>query len=329
MVNHNKRSIDMNKISKLSKDFIISNPSLLKLKAPDANYNYLDEENLGLSFADTNYEPDLEPIITYNPYPSSCKINPANKNDNSEQNEEENITLSEGETIAEEFGSTGYGEGHAPSEINFVSIFNSLQKYNNGASFSNSSTEFLNIINEGLANAGIDPNSNEAKAYIKALITVIENKNRDANQITSNGIVLNIYSLEALDTNGDGSFMSELQELALSDEVIIQARGNIANETIQNELDSNNNNLIDINELQNAADDGNEFARLFLNENGRIDRILFLALGLNQSQYDGNGLIIEYFIRCFDKNNDGQITQEDIDIIRNSNEYKSFNPKKL
>ena len=81
--------------------------------------------------------------------------------------------------------------------------------------------------------------------------------------------------------------------------------------------------------MQNAADDGNEFARLFLNENGRIDRILFLALGLNQSQYDGNGLIIEYFIRCFDKNNDGQITQEDIDIIRNSNEYKSFNPKKL
>ena len=256
----------------------------------------------------------------YSEYSDLIKLKSTDSNEAATVQETVNKEIQE---IMDFGSSTIIGSNNSVStDVN--SIYAALQRYNNGMIYNDAQSEFLNIINDGLKASGINPNSKNAKLYIEALIYKIENNSADISSLAKSGNVLHSNALYALDSNNDNSIMEELKELALSDEVKKITNRYITADMIKTEFDQNNNNLIDINELQKAADNGNDFAKLFMDNNGNIDRKLFLALGLKQEDYSGNGLIIEYFIIKFDKNNDGKITQEDINIIKNSDEYKRY-----
>lgn len=151
-------------------------------------------------------------------------------------------------------------------------------------------------------------------------------------------ITPSIDDLMALDKNGDGSIVEELKELLTNKDFIKTCEFKIQREKNH---ESNNNliNSIDKKDKNNESDEKitedemlaafgqNEIADLFKMSDGSVDKALMLVLG-GVKQKDGTYTIsvniLKNRIYLMDKDRDGKITKEEVEIFKNSDYYKEM-----
>lgn len=229
-------------------------------------------------------------------------------------------------TIFKEIGSSFIvADSDGPAEqIDFMSILNGLQAYNNGKSnISADTAKFYEIINKGLKELGIDSNSDYAQLYIKEIIKGIANADGNTAKKGSDGIKLSLSDLTGLDKNGNGTFFDEVEEISKSAQK--EAQKNITAAQIQDEMDSDGDGYISYEELETAFNNGGNFAKLFADENGNIDKALFYAVS---NKVNGKFRAIPSLILAWlDQNKDGKITAEDIEGFKTNPQADPMSPK--
>ncbi len=143
---------------------------------------------------------------------------------------------------------------------------------------------------------------------------------------------LSIEQLLALDKNGDGSIVDELNKLLNDKSFIasIQEKIDVANNKAKTKyevyciMDKNGNGTITVGELAARLKDS-PLANLLKSANGSIDRALIIALGGNydaEGNYSIDTDVLYENLTALDKNGDGKITQDEIDAFKQTDAYK-------
>lgn len=205
--------------------------------------------------------------------------------------------------------------------IDFMSILHGIQTYARTNNDRSALGKFYGVIYNTLEEMGVEIQSDEAALYIKELIKNISNADKDETKLSSNGIKLNIDKLTGLDKNNDGSFFDELEIAAQNAK--IPAQKAITESQIEKEMDADGDGMITYDELEKALENGSEYAKLFVGEDGIIDKALFYALNGNRNKFSA------YQMRQWlDINGDGIITKEEIEKFKTEPQPDWNTPKR-
>lgn len=191
----------------------------------------------------------------------------------------------------------------------------------------------------------IDSDNKYSNILMDTVIAAIQGKELDPESNGEKTMIsigdqtgLSIDDLMALDKNGDGSIVEELKELLTNKDFIKTCEFKIQREKNH---ESNNNliNSIDKKDKNNESDEKitedemlaafgqNEIADLFKMSDGSVDKALMLVLG-GVKQKDGTYTIsvniLKNRIYLMDKDRDGKITKEEVEIFKNSDYYKEM-----
>lgn len=306
------------------------NPLLFKA-ASNADLQKINkEENLGLKLNSTDdegtvaFEP-ADPYALSTVAPSKDKLG---LDKLAGQNTDNTFTLGsllQAQNLVNSIGDSSIYGSTPSNKTDFAAILHNLRLYNSGNEVSADTAAFYDMINEALNTLGIDSESDYAQYYIKELIKSIANSDKDLTKMASNGIELTAENLAQLDTNCDGSFMDELATLSLSDEVLKNAQKEITKAQISDEMDSDNDGYITLEEMVKSFNNNGTIASLFTDDKGNFDAALFYAVADTVGgQYKVTPMVL---LAWLDTNNDGKITADEVKQFKQGKSVDPNSPK--
>lgn len=144
---------------------------------------------------------------------------------------------------------------------------------------------------------------------------------------------ITVEELMALDKDGDGSIVKELQTMLSNPEflktcqfMIDREKNHAQNNQKIDEIDSmgNNDGLISVGEIA-AAFGSNDIADLFKNDDGTVDRALMVALGGTQTKdgnYTINAIHFQNKLYQMDADRDGIVTADEVAKYKEGYQYR-------